>query len=123
MTAAPVPVRRDRLPLLLLFWSAILVLGFAAVLVLGRALPTSEDRLAAAYAPETPVTEQTALASAETIIRIEYPSLIDGERTISRRTDFGVDRWLIVYSDPEALAAVRISIEVESGEVALSYLP
>lgn len=119
-TATP---ERPRGLFALAVWTVILVLGFAAVLTLGAPLASSEDELAAAYRPSPPVTEAEAVASADTIIRIEYPMMSDAERTVSRRDDLGVDRFVIVYSLTDRLSLVRISIEVVSGDVRVFFLP
>ncbi len=107
----------------LVIWTVILVLGFAAILTLGAPLASSEDALFAAYHPTAPVTEAEAIASADTIIRLEYPAMSDAERAVTRRDDLGVDRFVIVYSLTDRLSQVRISIEVASGDVQVFFLP
>src|SRR5918992_3736147 len=88
---------RPRGPLMLAVWTIVLVVGFAAVLTLGAPLPSSDDELAGAYSPPTPVTEAVAIASADTIVRLQYPAMRAAERTVTRRDDLGVDRFVIVY--------------------------
>jgi hypothetical protein len=112
--------RPARLPVLLAFWTLLLVLGFAVVLTLGAPLPNAEDEVAAAMAPRTPVTEDIARQSAETIVRLQYPEFVGVTPTISRRTDFEIERYVIVYSDPVQGAGLRISITIEAGKVDVS---
>jgi hypothetical protein len=119
-TAAP---ERPRGMIALAIWTLLLILGFGAVLMLGTPLASSEDALTAAYHPTPPVTEAEAVASADTIIRIQYPAMSGAERTVSRRDDLGVDRWVIVYSLKDRLSLVRVSIEVASGDVRVFFLP
>ncbi len=114
---------RPRGLLALAIWTVILVLGFAAVLTLGTPLASSEDELFAAYHPGPPVTEAEAIASADTIIRLEYPAMSGAERAVSRRDDLGVNRFVIVYSLRDRLSQVRISVEVASGDVQVFFLP
>jgi hypothetical protein len=104
-------------------WTLLLAVGFAAVLTLGAPLASSEDALEAAYHPAPPVTEAAAVASAETIVRLEYPAMEGATRTVSRRNDLGVDRWVIVYAMEDRLSLVRISVEIASGDVRVFYLP
>ena len=116
--------RPRRSPLLVLAaWTLLLVAGYALVFTLGQPLPTLADERAAAYAPATPVDEATALRSADTIVRLEYPDFAQAPRTVQRKEEFGDDRFVIVYSRPERQAAVRISISVESGRVRVSSFP
>jgi hypothetical protein len=114
---------RPRGPLIMTVWTVILVIGFAAVLTLGAPLPSAEDELAEAYRPPTPVTESVAIASADIIVRLQYPAMRDSQRTVTRRDDLGVDRFVIVYTVPRRLSLVRIAVEVESGRVTAFYLP
>jgi hypothetical protein len=108
---------------MLAVWTIVLVVGFAAVLTLGAPLPSSDDELAGAYSPPTPVTEAVAIASADTIVRLQYPAMRSAERTVTRRDDLGVDRFVIVYTVPGRLSLVRIAVEVVSGRVTSFYLP
>lgn len=122
-TSAPTTTwqaRVTRPDVLFPLWGIVLVLGFAVVALLGAPLQTTAQELAAAYAPPTPVTEEVARESAETIIRLEYPEFVGVTPTIERRTDFGIARFLILYSDPEQLSGVRISIVVGTGRVDVS---
>jgi hypothetical protein len=119
-TATP---ERPRGMVALAVWTVILVVGFAAVLALGSPLPSSEDALEAAHHPTPPVTEAAAVASADTIIRLEYPAMANAERAVSRRDDLGVDRFVIVYSLKDRLSQVRVSVEVASGDVRVSFIP
>jgi hypothetical protein len=114
---------RQRTPLrLVLFtaWTLVLVAGFAVVILLGAPIQTSDQELAAAKAPATPVSEDTARRSAETIIRLEYPEFVGVTPAVEQRADFGVTRYVLVYSDPEQGAGVRISITIASGKVDVS---
>lgn len=102
-----------------------LVLGFTVVLTLGRPLPTSAEELAAAYHPPVPVSQEAALASAATIVRLEHPGFAGITPTIQRRIDSGIDRWLIAFggSDTEGARGLRVSITVESGRVEVATYP
>jgi hypothetical protein len=104
-------------------WTLLLVVGFGGVIALGAPLATVEDRLESAMRPSPPVDEAKAIESAETIVAIKYPTMKGAQRTATRRTDFGVERWVVVYSFPDRLSLVRISITVQTGEVNESYLP
>lgn len=115
--AGPAP---RRLAWIFAIWTVILVLGFGLVAGLGSPLPTAADELAAAKAPATPVTESVARSSAATIVRLEYPDLAAGEPVVERRTDFGIDRFVIVYSNPDRASGLRISITVAAGLVEIA---
>src|SRR5918999_1094093 len=88
-----------------------------------RSTSADHDDRADAYAPPTPVTEPVAIASADTIVRLQYPAMRDAGRTVTRRDDLGVDRFVIVYTVPGRLSLVRIAVEVVSGRVTSFYLP
>jgi hypothetical protein len=119
-TTATWQARLTRPDILFPLWGAVLIVGIAVVALLGAPLPTTAEQLAEAYSPPTPVTEEVARESAETIIRIEYPEFVGVVPTVERRTDFGIARFLILYSKPDELAGVRISIVVGSGRVDVS---
>ena len=119
-TAADWRSRLTRPDLLFPLWGIVLIAGFLVVALLGAPLPTTAEQLAEAHAPPTPVTEEVARQSAETIIRLQYPEFVGVTPTVERRTDFGIARFLIIYSDPDELAGVRISIVVGSGRVDVS---
>jgi hypothetical protein len=102
---------------LLAAWTVLLVIGFGAVFAAGGPLATGEDLLAAAYAPPTPVTEEVALSSADTIMRMEHPEFTEAERRIRRQNDFNDDRYVVTYSYPERGYALRIAISIASGRV------
>jgi hypothetical protein len=121
-TAAP-QARPAQLPIWLAIWTVVLVAGFALVLLLGRPLPSAAEELEAAMHPTPPVSEEAALASAATIVRLQHPDLLAEERSVERRSDFGQDRWVIVYSRATALTGVRISITVETGKVTVATFP
>jgi hypothetical protein len=114
-----------RFLILAVAWGAILVLGFAVVIGLGAPPVTASDELAAALNPATPVTEEVALASAATIVRLSYPELAGFEPSVRSRTDFGIEHWVIEYVDAEAPTptGVRISITTEKGNVEVTSFP
>jgi hypothetical protein len=114
-----------RFPLVAAVWAALLVAGFALVLALGRPVATSADELNAALHPPTPVTQADAEASADTIIRLSYPSFAGVARTTRKATDFGVEHWLVEYTDTSGTAprGVRVSIVVATGHVEVSSYP
>jgi hypothetical protein len=120
MTEAAAPPTRTRVAWIFAAWTVALVLGYLVVVAMGSPLPTTADELAAAKAPLTPVSEVAARESAETIVRLEYPDFVGLEPVIERRTDFGIDRYLIVYSDPDEAAGLRVSITVETGLVEIA---
>jgi hypothetical protein len=70
--------------------------------------------------PPTPVTEEIARRSAETIVRLQYPEFVGVTPSINKRNDFDIERWVIVYSDAVQGAGLRISITVEGGKVDVS---
>jgi hypothetical protein len=121
-TAAP-QARPAQLPIWLTIWTVVLVAGFALVLLLGRPLPSAAEELEAAMHPTPPVSEQAALQSAETIVRLQYPDFVNQERSVERSSDFGRDRWVIVYSHATELTGVRISIMVDTGQVTVATFP
>jgi hypothetical protein len=121
MTA--VPARPRQLPVALTIWTIVLVAGFAIVLLLGRPLPSAAEELDAAMHPTPPVSEEAALQSAETIVRLQHPDLLNQERTHERRSDFGRERWVIVYSRATELTGVRISITIDTGQVTVATFP
>jgi hypothetical protein len=69
------------------------------------------------------VTDVVARSSADTIVRIAYPDFHGVEPEVARATDFGVDRYVLIYSRPEVLSGVRVSIEVATGEVQVTTFP
>lgn len=105
-------------------WAAALAVGFVVVFTLGRPLPSEGDLLDAAYHPATPVTQAAAEASAAAIVRLEYPHLAATTPTVTRRADFGIDRWLIVYvSGGDVPDGVQISVGVTTGQVEVATFP
>lgn len=106
-------------------WVALLVVGFALVFTLGRPIPLAADELAAAMHPVPPVTEAAAITSSNTIIRIQYPNFEGIEPVIERRTDYGIDHWLVTYSasDGSAPNGVIASIGVDTGIVEIATFP
>ncbi len=114
---------RGRLVAALVVWTVVLVLGWAVVVGLGAPVATSADELATAMHPATPVTEAAARTSAATIIRLQHQELQGVTPTVRHATDFGGDRWVIVYAQPDPVAGVRISIDTATGEVHVATFP
>jgi hypothetical protein len=114
-----------RFPLIAAVWAAVLVAGFAVVLTLGTPVATSADELNAAMHPATPVSQADAERTADTIVRLAYPSFTGSPRTTTKATDFGVEHWLVEYTDTTGGAprGVRISIVVRTGHVEVSAYP
>ena len=112
-----------RLTTLLALWGAAILLGFWAVFALGGPLEDSGAKLAAAYAPGTPVTEQAAREAAAVIVRTEYPGFAGIEPAVDRREQYGISRWVIVYTDKTTSSGVRISITIEAGKVQVASFP
>ncbi len=106
-------------------WAGLLVAGFALVLVLGRPVATAADELAAAMSPAPPVARAAAEASAATIVRLRYPSLASAPHTTTLATDFGVEHWLVEYTDTSGSAprGVRVSVVVATGHVEVASYP
>jgi hypothetical protein len=112
-----------RFPFLIAGWAALLVAGFAAIALLGGPLADPQRELEAALHPKTPVSEAAAVESAATIVRLSYPNLLGAERRVDHRTDFGIERFLVVYTDAKLASGVRISIAVETGRVEVASFP
>ena len=114
-----------RFPFLAAVWAAALALGFAVVLVLGAPAVSGDDQLEAAMHPATPVTQATAESAAATIVHLGYPEFESASRSTNLATDFGVDHWVIEYSDTTGSAprGVRISIVVKTGNVEITAFP
>ena len=105
-------------------WAVALAVGFAIVLTLGVPLPTQAEELAAALHPSPPVSQQAAETSAATIVRVQYPELVGEVPSVERRTDYGIERWVITYSTPQpVLSGVHISIAIASGKVEVAAFP
>jgi hypothetical protein len=68
------------------------------------------------------VTEEAARDAAAVIVRLQHRELVGVEPTVRRATDFG-DRWVITYAQADPVTGVRISVEVESGEVRVTTFP
>ena len=115
----------QRFPVLAAVWAALLVAGFALVITLGTPVATSADELNAAMHPPTPVTQADAEKSADAIIRLSYPSFKGSPHRTSMATDFGVEHWLVEYTDKTSSAprGVRISIVVSTGHVEVASYP
>ena len=115
----------QRFPVLAAVWAALLVAGFALVITLGTPVATSADELNAAMHPPTPVTQAAAETSADTIIRLSYPAFVGAPRRTSKATDFGVEHWLVEYTDKTSSAprGVRVSIVISTGRVEVASYP
>ncbi|MEP7378936.1 MAG: hypothetical protein ABI725_05170 [Chloroflexota bacterium] len=114
-----------RFAVLIVGWAVLLLIGFALVFTLGRPLPTAAEELEAALHPAIPVSEEGARSSAETIVRLEHGQLTGVEPTVGRRTDYGIDYWMISYSLDTAAGptGVVISIVVDTGNVQVLSFP
>jgi len=114
-----------RFPLVITAWTALLVAGFAVVFQLGAPVPTAADELAAALHPAAPVTQGAAESAATTIVRLQYPSFAAAERTVTKATDFGVEHWVVEYTDRSGSSprGLRISIVVDTGRVEVNSYP
>ena len=114
-----------RFPLLVFAWTALLVAGFGVVFLLGTPVPTAAEELDAALHPAPPVTQEAAEAAAATIVRLQYPGFEGTPRTVTKATDFGVDHWVVEYSDTtgDAPRGLRISIVVDTGRVEVNSYP
>jgi hypothetical protein len=115
----------NRFPIIAAAWAALLVAGFAAVIALGAPVATAADDLDAAMHPPTPVTQEIAETSASTIVRLRYPTFTGTTRTVTKATDFGVEHWVVEYSDTKGNAprGLRISIVVGTGHVEINTFP
>lgn len=115
----------NRFPLLAAAWAALLVAGFALVLTLGAPVASSADELEAALNPPAPVSQQDAEASAATIVRLQYPTFRDLAPTVTRATDFGVEHWIVEYTDTSGPTprGLRVSIVVGTGRVEVTTFP
>lgn len=112
-------------PIIAGVWAALLVAGFALIFILGAPVATAEEELQAALEPAPPVTQETAETSASTIVRLQYPSFAGTTPTVTKATDFGVDHWVVEYSDTtgDAPRGLRISIVVDTGHVEINTFP
>ncbi len=114
-----------RLPVLAAAWAGLLAIGFAVVFVLGAPVGTAAQDLDAALHPAAPVSETAARQSADTIVRLQFPSFEGVPPSVDRATDFGIEHWVIDYTDRSGAAprGVRISIVIGSGRVEISTFP
>lgn len=107
-----------------LAWALALAVGFAVVFTLGRPLPSDVEQLEAAFHPTPPVAQAAAEEAAATIVRLQYPDLAIYVPTVTRRTDFGVERWVVAYaSTGTLLSGVHISVGIETGQVEVAAFP
>jgi hypothetical protein len=106
-------------------WTALLVAGFAVVFLLGQPVRTADEDLAAAMHPATPVTQQAAESTADTIVRIQYPAFSGVARTVALAKDFNIEHWVVEYTDRSGSAprGLRISIVVKTGRVEVNSYP
>ena len=112
-----------RFPIVIAAWVTLLVAGFAVGALLGGPLADPQAELDAAMHPKTPVSEAAASDSAAAIVRLSYPNLVGADRKLEHRTDFGIERYLVVYTDAKRAAGVRISIVVATGRVEIASFP
>lgn len=114
-----------RFPLIAIVWTGLLVVGFAVVLLLGTPVATSAEELDAAMHPPAPVSQADAERSAATIVRLSYPQYTAADHTTKKATDFGVEHWVIVYSEKGGSTprGVRISVVVSTGKVEVTTFP
>jgi hypothetical protein len=112
-------------PLVVVLWTALLVAGFGAVFLLGTPVATVAEELDAALHPTPPVSQAAAEASAATIVGLQYPSFAGSPRNVTKATDFGVDHWVVEYTDTSGAAprGLRISIVVDSGRIEVNSFP
>jgi hypothetical protein len=115
----------NRFPLLAVAWAAALVAGFAVVFTLGAPVASTADELQAALNPVPPVTQEAAETSADTIVRLQYPAFLSFPPTVTKATDFGIDHWLVEYTDAsgDVPRGLRISIVVDTGHVEVTTFP
>ena len=115
----------NRFPILAFVWAALLVVGFGVVLAFGGPTATATDELAAAMHPAAPVTQEAAEASAATLVRLQFPSFQNATRTVTKPTDFGIEHWVVEYSDTTGPTprGLRVSIVVDTGHVEVTSFP
>ena len=115
----------NRFPILAVLWAAVLVAGFAVVFTLGAPVASTADELAAALAPAPPVTQEAAEEAADTIVRLQYSAFRGVTPGVSRATDFGIDHWLVEYTETsgDVPRGLRISIVVDTGHVEVTTFP
>jgi hypothetical protein len=119
----PKPLGRRSL-VLLGVWAVLLVIGFALVFTLGQPLPSSADQRADAYAPlPTPVTEQAAVAAADRIIVLDYPSFVNATRSVNEGTSGNNKIWTVTYSTRTPNSGVRVVISETDGTIHVSTYP
>ena len=115
----------NRFSLLAIAWAALLVVGFAVVFTLGAPVASTEGELDAAMHPPAPVTQEAAEGSAATIVRLQYPAFRAVPPVTRKATDFGIEHWVIEYSDTSGPTprGLRVSIVVDSGKVEATSFP
>jgi len=115
----------NRFPVLAIAWAVVLVAGFGLVFAFGGPPATAADDLEAALHPTAPVTQEAAGASAATIVRLQFPSFTNAQKAVTKPTDFGVEHWVVSYTDTSGPTprGVRISIVVNTGHVEVTTFP
>ena len=115
----------NRFPAIATAWTALLAAGFAVVFLLGAPVATSADQLQQALHPAPPVTQAVAEQSALAIVKLQYPSFSSVPYTVTKATDFGIDHWVVEFSDTSGGAprGVRVSIVVTTGHVEVTAFP
>jgi hypothetical protein len=107
----------------LAIWAAFVIAGFAVVLTLGAPLQSSRDARKDANQLTPPVTQQAALAAAQTIVETTYPQYANAPPTITRAPSNGDELFVITYSQRGQLSGVRILISISTGKVTASVFP
>ena len=105
-------------------WTLALVAGFAIVFTLGAPLSTPADQRPGAYAPlPLPVTEASAVAAAERIVKLDYATYANATRSVKEGTSGGRQIWTVTYSRTNPAAGVRIIVSGATGEITVSTFP
>lgn len=116
--------RRRVKPAILVVWAGLLVAGFALVFTLGAPFPSSGQQRTDAHAPlSLPVTEASAIAAAEELVRLEYPEYADARRSVRKGTSQGEEIWTVTYSRSDPVSGVRVTISGRTGEIEAALFP
>jgi hypothetical protein len=92
--------------------------GDAAALPGDAVLPdaaVAPDAVVGRGKPRPIADEAAAAARADEIVRTEHPAYVGAQRTVSRRTDFGIERYVVTYTIIGRLGSLRISLDPRSG--------
>jgi hypothetical protein len=117
------PQRRLK-PVAFATWAVVVVLGFALVFTLGAPLASSNQQRADARAPlALPVTEESAVAAADELVRIDYPAYANDSRSVKHGTSQGEEIWTITYSRSNPVGGVRITVSGRTGAIDASLFP